>query len=244
MFDVELPECTVIESANTKAGYEIVTFDTEFCRMGLGICYDIRFPEIAHIMAREGAELLLYPSAYLLLSGKKHLEIMCKARALDNQVFLATAGQSLNPHPKAFATWGHSQVISPDGDILGSCTFEEGLVVADIDLNLVDKQRSEFPIESQKRNDIYELIYKKGNKSEYSNTQSKTMTKDNFQIDQAQGSLPRQKAYRKNPFDLRVGYPLFQQTIIVNTTENCIYQCKVIDIGYPEYQQIFKPKQD
>jgi len=88
LFDIDIPgKVTYKESDTFKAGNQIVVFDTEYCKFGLGICYDIRFPELGILLARNGAKVIVYPGNFSMHTGGLHWDLLLKARALDNQVF-------------------------------------------------------------------------------------------------------------------------------------------------------------
>lgn len=87
LFDIDIPGKVAYKESDTfGAGNKIVTFDTEYCRIGLGICYDIRFPELGALLAKQGAQVLVYPGNFTVHTGNLHWEYLLKARALDNQV--------------------------------------------------------------------------------------------------------------------------------------------------------------
>lgn len=144
------------ESDTLSAGNRVTTFDTEFCRMGLCICYDFRFPELARLMADQGAKVILVPAAFNMTTGPAHWETMFRQRAVDNQVFAVGTAPARDPK-SGYISWGHSIITAPFGEILMQMDEKEQLQVTEINLDIVDKVRQELPLLAQRRLDIYEL---------------------------------------------------------------------------------------
>ncbi|ELK36876.1 Omega-amidase NIT2 [Myotis davidii] len=131
-----------------------------YCRVGLGICYDIRFAELAQVYAQRGCQLLVYPGAFNLTTGPAHWELLQRGRAVDNQVYVATASPARDDKA-SYVAWGHSTVVSPWGEVLAKAGTEETIVYSDIDLEKVAEIRQQIPIFSQKRSDLYAVEAKK-----------------------------------------------------------------------------------
>ncbi|GAB0496381.1 hypothetical protein MMPV_007693 [Pyropia vietnamensis] len=132
-------------------------------RIGVGICYDVRFPELSALMARQsGAGLLVFPAALNKALGPAHWELLLRARAVDNQVYLAVCspacGGADDPEEKRYPSWGHSMIVSPWGKVLTSAQFEPEIVYADIDGSLLDSVRTALPISKQRRHDVYMTV--------------------------------------------------------------------------------------
>ena len=144
------------ESAILTAGNAITTVLTEYGPIGVAICFDMRFVEPFRIMALRGAKLIVLPSAFNMTTGPAHWELTLRARALDNQVFIAACAPAQNPDA-SYLSYGHSMVTSPWGDVLGQLGFEEGILLSEIDLDKVDAVRKQLPIVSARRTDLYEL---------------------------------------------------------------------------------------
>jgi omega-amidase len=160
LFDIDIPgQITFQESKSLTAGQSLTTFETEFCKIGLGICYDMRFAELAQIYAREGCHLLLYPGAFNMTTGPVHWELLQKCRALDNQIYVGTVSPARD-ETASYVAWGHSMVINPWGSIVSQCEHSEDVVYADIDLAYMNTVRSQIPISKQRREDLYEVIKK------------------------------------------------------------------------------------
>lgn len=144
------------ESDTLSAGDQVTVFDTEFGRMGLCICYDFRFPELARLMVNKGAKVILVPAAFNMTTGPVHWEIMFRQRAVDNQVFTIGAAPA-REETSSYISWGHSIVVDPWGKVLVQLDEKEGCIISTLDLNEVDKVRKELPLLVHRRSDIYTL---------------------------------------------------------------------------------------
>uniref|UniRef100_A0A3Q1N1V2 Omega-amidase NIT2 n=1 Tax=Bos taurus TaxID=9913 RepID=A0A3Q1N1V2_BOVIN len=161
LFDIDVPgKITFQESETLSPGDSFSSFDTPYCRVGLGICYDIRFAELAQIYAQRGCQLLVYPGAFNLTTGPAHWELLQRGRAVDNQVYVATASPARD-EKASYVAWGHSTVVNPWGEVLAKAGTEETIVYADIDLKKLAEIRQQIPIFSQKRSDLYAVEAKK-----------------------------------------------------------------------------------
>ena len=157
LFDISIPGgITFKESDTLNAGNTFTTFDTEYGRIGVGICYDLRFPEQSMLMREEGCKMLIFPGAFNMTTGPAHWELLLRARALDNQVYVAAVSPARDTEA-GYHAWGHSTVVSPWGDIVATTSHEPATVHADIDFAKVDEIRTNIPVSKQKRNDLYEL---------------------------------------------------------------------------------------
>jgi deaminated glutathione amidase len=145
LFDVDLPGRVVVHESETRVpGDTVVTVDTPLGRLGLSVCYDLRFPELYRRLAAAGAELLLVPSAFTFPTGAAHWEILCRARAIENQCYLLAPNQT-GQSPYGFADYGNSMIVDPWGTVLGRSSEGEGIVVAEIDRNHLQRVRTELP---------------------------------------------------------------------------------------------------
>lgn len=165
LFDIDVPGgIRFKESETLSAGKSVTTFDTPWCRVGVGICYDIRFPQLAQLMRQQECKLLVYPGAFNMTTGPAHWELLQRARALDNQLFVATCSPARNPDAD-YKAWGHSSVISPWGEVLMTTDHEPSVLVTyEIDLDQCDRVRKGIPISIQARTDIYENVRLKDEK--------------------------------------------------------------------------------
>lgn len=162
LFDIDVEgKIRFMESDTLTPGSKITVVDTEFCKVGLAICYDIRFPELHRLMALQGAKLIVIPGAFNMVTGPAHWEILMRARALDNQVYLAAASPARDEAANYIA-YGNSMVVEPWGDVISRAGTDEEVIFADIDLSRVDKVRDELPLLKHRRTDIYNLSGKKG----------------------------------------------------------------------------------
>lgn len=158
LFDVDIPgDITFKESDTLTAGDEATIVDTDVGKIGIGICHDIRFPELAMLYAARGAQLLCYPGAFNMSTGQLLWELMQRARAVDNQLFVATCSPARDTNA-SYITWGHSTLVGPFGEIIASTGHEEATVFAEIDYSLIQFRRENLPLEKQRRGDIYRLI--------------------------------------------------------------------------------------
>ena len=146
-----------MESSVLTAGDEVTVFDSEFCKIGVAICYDYRFPELSRLMVDEGAKIIIVPAAFNMTTGPAHWELLFRQRAVDNQVFSIGVAPSRD-HNASYVSYGNSIVVSPWGEVLLRLGEEEASVVIDIDLNIVDKVRAELPLLKHRRQDLYKLI--------------------------------------------------------------------------------------
>lgn len=157
LFDIDVPgRIKFKESDSLSPGNSVTVIDTPWGGVGIGICYDIRFPELAMLMRKKGAKLFIYPGAFNMVTGPAHWELLQRARAVDNQVFVATCSPSRDESSNYIA-WGHSTIVSPWGDIIAKAGPEEEIITCEIELKLVDEMRQNIPCWSQKRVDIYNL---------------------------------------------------------------------------------------
>lgn len=144
------------ESETLTPGKDIVVFETEFCKMGLCVCFDFRFPELIRLMADQGAELIIVPAAFNMTTGPAHWEILFRARAMDNQVF-ATGTAPARDLESSYTSWGHSILVDPWGRIIEQMDEKEGYMINEIDLDEVAKIRGEIPLMNNRRHDMYQL---------------------------------------------------------------------------------------
>ena len=145
MFDVELPNGeTYEESRNYRPGGEAVVADTPFGRLGLTICYDLRFPHLYRALAKAGASYLTMPSAFTQVTGEAHWHVLLRARAIETGCFVFAAAQS-GTHENGRKTFGHSLIVGPWGEVLADGGTQTGVVTADIDPARVSEARGRIP---------------------------------------------------------------------------------------------------
>jgi omega-amidase len=147
---------TFKESTNLSPGNELTTFDTPYGRIGIGICYDIRFAELAGLYQRKGCSMIYYPGAFNMTTGPAHWELLIRSRSVDNQLYVAAVSPA-RCQDADYKAWGFSSVSNPYGEIIAKADSSEEVVYADIDLDRLKEIRANLPYLSQKRNDIYDL---------------------------------------------------------------------------------------
>lgn len=149
------------ESRVLSPGNDIVVVDTEFGPVGVTICFDLRFVEPFRIMADRGAKVIVVPAAFNMTTGPLHWDLTLRARAVDNQCFIAACSSGRDTTAD-YCAWGHSSIVNPWGTIVASLDDEAGTLIDTIDLDLVQRVRQELPILSSRRPDLYECVEKKG----------------------------------------------------------------------------------
>jgi omega-amidase len=161
LFDINVPgKITFRESDSLTAGSNVSVFETPWGNVGVGICYDIRFPEYAMLLRQRGCRLLVYPGAFNMTTGPAHWELLQRGRAVDNQCFVVTCSPARDEDPayKGYVPWGHSSVVSPWGDIEGKAGALQEVMVVDIDFEKAESMRQNIPCWSQKRSDLYKVV--------------------------------------------------------------------------------------
>lgn len=159
LFDVDMPGHIYFkESSTLSAGSDITLFEYKNVRFGLMICYDCRFPELARILALEGAQVIIMPGNFNLTSGPLFWELMLRTRAIDNQVFMAGVSAARNDKP-AYQSWGHSMVTDPWGRVLVEGDEKETMLLSTIDIAKTARAREEMPLLKHRRTDLYRLDY-------------------------------------------------------------------------------------
>lgn len=157
LFDVDIKGGVRFkESNNFASGEDITVFDTSLGRMGVEICFDIRFPELCRAMAKRGAEIILCPAQFNMTTGPRHWELSVRARAMDNELFFVGASAA-RYEGFDYECWGHSTVADPFGMVLASCDEKEQILYCDIDLNEVDSVREQLPTFLHLREDVYNV---------------------------------------------------------------------------------------
>ncbi|XP_032832150.2 omega-amidase NIT2 isoform X1 [Petromyzon marinus] len=158
LFDIDIPgKITFKESETLSPGEELTDFTTPFCKVGIAICYDLRFPELTRLYADRGCHLLVCPGAFNMTTGPVHWELLQRARAVDNQMFVATVSPARD-ETASYVAWGHSTVSSPWGDVVAKAGHGEEIVYADIDLNRVEEVRRQIPVRIQRRCELYHSL--------------------------------------------------------------------------------------
>ena len=154
MFDVDVGGVAYRESAHEQPGTELATAAVGELTVGLTVCYDLRFPELFRILTLRGARLLAVPSAFTTATGRDHWEVLLRARAIENAVFVLAPNQVgvAAPH---YDSYGHSAIVDPWGVVLASAPDEECFVAADLDLAAQERVRESLPALANRRPEAY-----------------------------------------------------------------------------------------
>lgn len=151
LFDVDLESgVSLRESATREYGEGVAVAQTALGRIGLSVCYDLRFPELYRRLAAQSVDLILVPSAFTAYTGRAHWEPLLRARAIENQAFIIAADQ-FGQSPKSFETHGHSMIVDPWGRVLAEVAEGPGFALGEIDLDYLAKVRGELPALQHRR---------------------------------------------------------------------------------------------
>ena len=154
MFDVDAGGVSYRESAHEQAGSEVVAAPVGDLVAGLTVCYDLRFPELFRILALRGARLILVPSAFTLATGRDHWEVLLRARAIENQLFVLAPNQ-IGEAPPHYSSFGRSMIVDPWGVVLATAPDEECFVAAELDFAVLDRVRESLPSLANRRPGAY-----------------------------------------------------------------------------------------
>jgi predicted amidohydrolase len=154
MFDVEVGDVSYRESEIEQAGDRIALGDADGTPVGLTISYDLRFPELSRILALRGARLITVPSAFTERTGRDHWEVLIRARAIEDQVFVVAAGQ-IGFAPPHYRSYGRSMIVDPWGVVLAQAPDTECFVSADLDFAVQDDTRERLPSLAHRRPEAY-----------------------------------------------------------------------------------------
>ncbi|MBK5251037.1 MAG: carbon-nitrogen hydrolase family protein [Peptostreptococcaceae bacterium] len=146
------------ESETLTPGRDVTVFETPFGIVGLAICYDMRFPELMRLMALKGAELIVVPAAFNRITGSAHWEMTAKARALDNQVYFAAVSPAVDWNA-SYHAYGHTIFVDPWGRVKQQLDDKEGLLICEMEKDLIEKVRNELPLMKHRRTDLYEIDF-------------------------------------------------------------------------------------
>ncbi len=152
LFDVLIEESgeSYHESSTFDPGDQVVVVDSPYGKLGLSICYDLRFPELYRQLVDQGAEVLLVPSAFTKITGFAHWDSLIRARAIENLAFVIAAAQG-GYHYNGRETYGHSMIVDPWGRVLAQQPQGTGVIIAEVDLNHLQQTRKNFPVLSHKK---------------------------------------------------------------------------------------------
>ena len=156
LFDVDVSEGTAEarsykESDDFASGTDVVVATTALCTLGMTVCYDLRFAELYRKLADEGAQIITVPAAFTAATGKDHWQVLLRARAIENQLFVVGANLVDRDHPSR-GLWGGSVIIDPWGTVLASLDGDEaGFISAEIDLDMINELRAKMPIDAHRK---------------------------------------------------------------------------------------------
>ena len=155
MFDVEVDGVVYAESDHEQAGREVVVSElTGGTKLGMSICYDLRFPELYRALSERGSEVISIPAAFTLATTRDHWEVLVRARAIENQCFVVAPNQ-IGAHPPGHRSGGRSLIVDPWGVVLASAPDTEVAIVADLDLSQLSNVRRRLPALTHRRTDVY-----------------------------------------------------------------------------------------
>ena len=144
------------ESDTLTGGGAFDTFDTEWCKMAVNICFDIRFPESSRIPALKGARVVFNPASFNMTTGPAHWELGFRQRAIENQIYMVGTAAAQDPEA-GYIGYGHSIITDPWGRVVMQMDEKEGSNISEIDLDYIDEVRAKLPLMSARRTDIYSL---------------------------------------------------------------------------------------
>ncbi len=155
LFDIDVKDgIRFMESDTLTAGRDMTVIDTEYCKIGVAICYDVRFPEWFRKMALAGAKLIILPAAFNMTTGPAHWDLTMRARALDNQVYFA-ANSPARDENGPYQAYGGSCIADPWGEFVAHADEKECIIYADIDLERVESIRQQLPLLKHRRESLY-----------------------------------------------------------------------------------------
>ena len=157
LFDINVKNGQYFKESDTlTSGDHATVFDTEFGKMGVMICYDIRFPEFARTMVLDGARMIFVPAAFNMTTGPAHWELTFRARALDNQIYMLGCAPARDTQA-GYISWGHSIVTDSWGKVMKQLDEKEGILIEEIDLDREDQIREQLPLLKHRKSEMYHL---------------------------------------------------------------------------------------
>jgi len=157
LFDIDIKGGQTFKESDTlTAGDSDTVFDTEFGKIGVMLCFDIRFPELSRMMVNDGAKVIFVPAAFNMTTGPAHWELSFRTRALDNQIYMVGCAPARDVSA-GYISWGHSIVTDPWGRVTGMLDENEGILLAELDMDYEEQVREELPLLKSRRKDMYKL---------------------------------------------------------------------------------------
>lgn len=171
LFDIDVKGGQTFKESDTlTAGDSDTVFDTEFGKIGVMLCFDIRFPELSRMMVNDGARIVFVPAAFNMTTGPAHWELSFRTRALDNQIYMVGCAPARDVSA-GYISWGHSIVTDPWGRVIDMLDEKKGILLAELDMDYEEQVREELPLLKSRRKDIYQLsqnLFNSGNSTESS----------------------------------------------------------------------------
>ena len=158
LFDIDVKGGQTFKESDTlTAGDSDTVFDTEFGKIGVMLCFDIRFPELSRMMVNDGAKVIFVPAAFNMTTGPAHWELSFRTRALDNQIYMVGCAPASDVSA-GYISWGHSIVTDPWGRVTDMLDEKKGILLAELDMDYEEQVREELPLLKSRRKDIYQLF--------------------------------------------------------------------------------------
>ncbi|MGI6684439.1 MAG: carbon-nitrogen hydrolase family protein [Bacillota bacterium] len=155
LFDIDIKGGQYFKESDTlTSGKQVTVFDTPYGRLGLMICYDLRFPELSRVLAHRGTKFIVVPAAFNMTTGPAHWELLFRTRALDNQVYILGAAPARDV-TASYVSYGNSLIADPWGTVLKRLSGEENILIEELDLTKIEKVREELPLLKHLRKDVY-----------------------------------------------------------------------------------------
>lgn len=157
LFDIDVKGGQTFKESDTlTAGDSDTVFDTEFGKMGVMLCFDIRYPELSRMMVNDGARIVFVPAAFNMTTGPAHWELSFRTRALDNQIYMVGCAPARDVSA-GYISWGHSIVTDPWGRVIDMLDEKKGILLAELDMDYEEQVREELPLLKSRRKDMYKL---------------------------------------------------------------------------------------
>ena len=157
LFDIDVKGGQTFKESDTlTAGDSDTVFDTEFGKIGVMLCFDIRFPELSRMMVNDGAKVIFVPAAFNMTTGPAHWELSFRTRALDNQIYMVGCAPARDVSA-GYISWGHSIVTDPWGRVIDRLDEKKGILLAELDMDYEEQVREELPLLKSRRKDMYKL---------------------------------------------------------------------------------------
>ena len=157
LFDIDIKGGQTFKESDTlTAGDSDTVFDTEFGKIGVMLCFDIRFPELSRMMVNDGAKVIFVPAAFNMTTGPAYWELSFRTRALDNQIYMVGCAPARDVSA-GYISWGHSIVTDPWGRVIDMLDEKKGILLAELDMDYEEQVREELPLLKSRRKDMYKL---------------------------------------------------------------------------------------